>query len=792
MSMQSASLAASVPLTPLPGRRGGVQDVNGEAGDCDASAPTQPQEGGGLLDDPAEWSAFSRSLAQQPGCWESHLMVEGMHCAACALTVEDALRRVPGVSEASVSAGSRRARVVWRSDAVQPSGWMEAVRRAGYQAVPANDAFASERRRRETRKALWRWLVAGLCMMQVMMYAWPAYVAEPGDLSLEMERLLRWASWVLTLPVMLFSCGPFFSAALRDLAQRRISMDLPVALGMAITFAVSTAGTFEPGGIFGREVYFDSLTMFVFFLLTGRWLEQRLRERTAGALDALMNRLPDSVLRRRADGEFERVAVRRLQPGDVLRVLPGEAFPADGTVLEGETLADEALLTGESRPLPRGVGAAVIAGSHNLHAPVLVRVERTGAGTRFAQIVALMEQAATSRPQLAQLVDRLARPFLIGVLLAAAGAAAFWWSHDPGHALMVAVAVLVVTCPCALSLATPAAMLAAAGTLARQGLLVRRLGALEALAQADMVVFDKTGTLTRDALVLQSVRTREGVTRAQSLALAAALARHSLHPVSRAIVAAAQGEGVQPWPAQGVQELPGRGLSGAVDAAPQAAPRALRLGSQAHCGVSVEVPAGPHAVLSDAQGWLATFELGEAIRPDARATVDALRAQGVEVRILSGDAAPAVARVADRLGIAAARGGCAPQDKLAFLQQAQREGRRVVVVGDGLNDGPALAGAHVSFAFGQAVPLAQAQSDFVVLGEQLGAVARSLLLARRTMRIVRQNLWWAVAYNAACVPLAVAGWLPAWLAGLGMAASSLLVVFNALRLVLDTDQKGTS
>lgn len=779
--MQTASLVATV--SPLPQSPGQGHAAAAGMGTPDAVAG----ESGRLLDDPDEWSAFSRPLDGQVGCWESHLVIEGMHCAACALTVEDALRQVPGVAQATVSAGSRRARVVWQADAVRPSGWMEAVRQAGYRAVPANDVFASERRRRETRKALWRWLVAGLCMMQVMMYAWPAYVAQPGDLTAEMERLLRWASWVLTLPVMLFSCGPFFSAAWRDVLQRRISMDLPVALGMAITFAVSTAGTFDPQGIFGKEVYFDSLTMFVFFLLTGRWLEQRLRERTAGALDALMNRLPDSVLRQRVDGEFERVAVRRLQPGDVVRVLPGEAFPADGTVLQGQTLADEALLTGESRPLPRGAGAAVIAGSHNLHAPVLVRVERTGADTRFAQIVALMEQAATSRPQLAQLVDRLARPFLIAVLLAAAGAAAFWWSHDPGHALMVAVAVLVVTCPCALSLATPAAMLAAAGALARQGVLVRRLGALEALAQVDTVVFDKTGTLTRDALVLQSVQTRAGLSREQALAMARTLAQHSLHPVSRALVTAAQEAGAAPWQEQEVQELAGRGLSATVRAPGQGGDvHALRLGSPAHCGVQVPVPAGPHAVLSDAHGWLATFELGEDLRPDARATVAALQAQGIAVRILSGDGAAAVERIAAQLHIADAQGECTPQAKLAFLQQAQQQGRKVAVVGDGLNDGPALAGAHVSFAFGQAVPLAQAQADFVVLGERLGSVARALLLARRTMRIVRQNLAWAVAYNAACVPLAVAGWLPAWLAGLGMAASSLLVVFNALRLTIDS------
>jgi len=292
-------------------------------------------------------------------------------------------------------------------------------------------------------------------------------------------------------------------------------------------------------------------------------------------------------------------------------------------------------------------------------------------------------------------------------------------------------------------------------------------------------------------MVLQSVQTREGVDRQQAQAMAMALAQQSLHPVSRALVAAGQREGVPVWRSEQVHETPGLGLRGLVSPPPGqgGVTQELRLGSQTHCGVSVAAPAGPHAVLSDAQGWLATFELGEDIRPDAAATVDALQAQGVDVRILSGDAAPAVARVAARLGIREARGACTPQDKLAFLRAAQEQGRKVVVVGDGLNDGPALAGAHVSFAFGQAVPLAQAQSDFVVLGEELASVGRALALARRTLRIVRQNLAWAVVYNAACVPLAVVGWLPAWLAGLGMAASSLLVVLNALRLVVDSSHK---
>ena len=775
MSTASPAVSVAAPEYLVEARYSGQADAP------DASAAMEALH---LLDDPLEWSAFSRPDARRVNFWESNLLIEGMHCAACALTLEDALLSVPGVAQAEVSAGSHRARVVWCSDAVLPSGWMRAVQTAGYRAVPANDAFARERRKGEARKALWRLLVAGFCMMQVMMYAYPAYVAAPGDLTAEMEQLLRWASWVLSLPVILFSCGPFFGNAWRDILQRRISMDLPVALGMLITFAVSTAGTFDPQGIFGREVYFDSLTMFVFFLLAGRWLELRLRDRTAGALEALMNRLPDSVARLGQDGTYERVPVRRLLPEDIIRVLPGEAFPADGVLLQGDTMVDEALLTGESRPLARGMGAAVIAGSHNLSSVVQVRVERVGEQTRFAQIVALMETASTTKPTLAKLVDRIAKPFLLAVLLAAGLAAAFWWGQDPGHAVMVAVAVLIVTCPCALSLATPAAMLAAAGNLARRGVLVRRLEAFEALAEVDTVLFDKTGTLTRDAMVLGATQVRAGIAPAQALAMAAALAQHSLHPVSKALVAAAGVvSAAPPWRADSVHEVAGGGLSGRVWRGEAALPAtALRLGSAAFCGLELAPPDGLQACLSDERGWLAIFALHEDVRPDAMATVAALRRAGIAVHLLSGDGVQAAARVAALVGINAFQGGCEPQDKLDFLRAAQQRGHQVAVVGDGLNDGPVLAGAHVSFAFGQAVPLAQAQADFVVLGDQLDAVAKTLLLARRTLRVVRQNLGWAAAYNAVCVPLAVLGWIPAWLAGLGMALSSLLVVLNALRL----------
>ena len=759
-------------------------------------AVVQPDTGDlTLLDDRDAWLEFSRPVEpattaanpEAPARWESTVVFEGMHCAACATTIEQALRKTPGVLEAEVSAASRRGRVVWDEQGTRPSAWMRAVQRTGYRPLPAHDAFASARRQAETRKMMWRLGVAGMCMMQVMMYATPTYFTAAGEIEPDLVNLLRWAQWILSVPVILFSCRPFFANAWRDMRQRSISMDLPVSLGMLIAFVVSSLGTFEPNGVFGREVYFDSLTMFVFFLLTGRWLELRLRDRTAGALEALMHRLPESVERRTVTGEWERVVARRVRVNDVLRVLPGEAFPADGVVLRGLTAVDEALLTGESTPVARGEGDAVIAGSHNLAAPVEMQVERVGGDTRYAQIVVLMEQASVSKPQVAQLADRLAKPFLVFVLLAAVAACAWWWPSDPGHALMIAVAILVVTCPCALSLATPAAMLASAGALARGGVLVRRLQAMETLTEVDTLVFDKTGTLTRDAFVLDQVQLRAGATHDEVLALAAQLARGSLHPVSRALVNAASAAGLSAPTSEPLTltEVAGQGVQ--AERVLRGVPQRLRLGSASFCGVEPAdclptAARGPVSHLADEQGWLATFVFLEDLRDDARAAVQALMADGVQVQLLSGDA-PAAAQALGRMaGIEQVRGGCSPSDKLEAMQREQQAGRTVAMVGDGLNDGPVLAGAHVSFAFGRAVPLARAQSDFVVLGERLMAIADTRARSRETMRIVRQNLAWAGAYNVVGVPLAMIGWMPPWAAGLGMAASSLLVVANAMRL----------
>jgi Cu2+-exporting ATPase len=414
-----------------------------------AALPMQGADRLTLLDDPQEWAAFSLPEQDSSGCWSSSVVFEGMHCAACAITLEDALRAVPGVASVQISSASHRARVVWSPEQTRPSEWMQSVERFGYKAIPANDAHAHERRRQEARRMVWRLSVAAMCMMQVMMYATPAYLSQPGEISAESMHLLRWASWVLSLPVVFFSCAPFFASAWRDLRERQVSMDLPVALGMVVTFVVSSLGTFEPNGPFGAEVYFDSLTMFVFFLLLGRWLELRLRDRTAGALEAVLNRLPDSVRKRQPNGTWALLSIRRLAVGDVIEVLPGEAFAGDGRVLSGQTQVDEALLTGESLPLTRQAGDRVIAGSHNLSGTLEVQIEQVGASTRYAQIVALMESASVSKPAMALLVDRWAKPFLVAVLLASLGSAIYWWPTDPARALMVAVAVLIVTCPCA-------------------------------------------------------------------------------------------------------------------------------------------------------------------------------------------------------------------------------------------------------------------------------------------------------------------------------------------------------
>jgi Cu2+-exporting ATPase len=739
----------------------------------------QPLQSATWLDDPAEVDTFTRWRGEGEGgrIAESSLRIGGMHCAQCSDTVAQALRRVPGVVEVQVSAASQCASVRWQPELTRPSAFVQALQAAGYDALPDTAQAAREMRRAESRAALWRLFVAAFCAMQVMMLATPAYVSRPGELEADHKQLLDWGSWLLTLPVLWFSARPFFSGAWRCVKERRIGMDVPVALGMGIAFIASSGAAFQPGGPFGSEVYFDSLTMFVSFLLGARFLEMRARHRAELALEETWSRTPNSVMRVKADGMVEVVSARSLAPGDLVRVPVGQAFAADGVVTEGETRADEALLTGESRPQDKHVGDAVVAGSMNLGAPVLMRVQRVGADTRYEAIVSMVRAARTHKPQLLASADRWAGPFLWGVLLLAAVAGAAWSVVDPSRTLGVVVAVLIVTCPCALSLASPASLLAAAGAMGRQGLLLRRLDAIEVLARVDILFIDKTGTLTEAGVdCVPMVRLKGDDMSAAHLAnMAASLAGWSTHPIAAALRQRFQPADIA-W--REVQEEAGLGLQ-AVDADGAT----WRLGSSRWAG------AEGHAHARSAACWLsrdgrvlARFDMDDRLRKDARQAIRDLQADGVQVRLLSGDDPARARKVAAAIGLASSQGGLSPEDKLAALHGAQRAGHVVAMVGDGINDAPVLAQADVSFAMGEGAQIARAQADGVLVSNRLADIVLARARAKKTVAVVRQNLAWAVAYNAACVPMAMAGWLPPWAAGLGMALSSLAVVLNAMRL----------
>ncbi len=753
------------------------------------SAPPVPADAS-VLDDPLEQQRFTRWSTGQDGrrLAESTLRLSGMYCAACAGIIEHALQGVQGVAQATVSAAGQRAAVRWDPQRTRPSELVAAVRRAGYDAAPDAAAPARELRRAEARKALWRLFVAAFCMMQVMMLATPSYVAGRGELEPDLAQLLNWSAWVLSVPVLLFSSAPFFEGLWRGLRSRRIGMDVPVAIGIAVTFVASTGATFDPGGVFGDEVYFDSLTMFVSFLLGARWLELHARQRAEQALEAALDSMPQLATRLAADGSSEQVSVLRLAPGDHVRVALGQAFPADGCLLDGHTRADEALLSGESTPQPKAPGDDVVAGSLNLGAPVTMQVQRVGADTRHEAIVALMRDAMSQRPSLARTADRLAAPFLWVVLGLAALSAAVWSVIDPSRALWVAVSVLIVTCPCALALAVPATLVAAAGGLARRGVLVQRLDALEAMNRLDRLFIDNTGTLTTQSLQLHWPRVlrpnRWLASPDAALALAASLAAWSRHPLSQALAAAAT-PAAAPWNWAQVEELAGHGLE-----ARDAHGMTWRLGARAWaCAVSgaAAVPAAsadevPAEVwLCAADGGCASFGFDEALREGAAEAMQALRARGYRLSLLSGDSPARAQRLARLLGLDQAIGGATPQRKLDEVAAAQARGECVAMVGDGVNDAPVLARADVSMAMGQGALVARAQADAVLAGNRPLDVVHTLAVARRAMRIVRQNLVWALTYNAVCVPLAFFGLLPPWAAGLGMATSSVVVILNALR-----------
>ncbi len=718
---------------------------------------------------------------------QAALTLDDISCAACVWLIEKRVAALAGVSEVEVNHVTRRARVTWDDTRIRLSEILRAIAAIGYRAHPLDAVRSDERHRRETRFALLRLAVAALGMMQVMMFASTVYLAD-GDMDVGIESLMRWASLVLTTPVVFFSAAPFFRTAWRDVRATRIGMDVPVALGIAVAFVASVWATVAGDG----AVYYDSIVMFVFLLLLARFLESVARTKAVRGVEQLVKLVP--AIAERVPGfpamrATEQVAVAQLVPGDHVLVQAGATIPADGCIVEGESRVDEALLTGESRSVKKDVGATLIGGALNIASPILMRVERVGQQTVLATIVRLLDRAISEKPPIAQLADRVAQHFLTVLLVAAAIVAALWTLIDPSQALPITISVLVVACPCALSLAMPTALTAATGELARRGVLVTRGHTLEALAQATHFVFDKTGTLTQGHFQLTSVRTLGTMTRARCIAAAAALEAGSEHPIAGALRDAADQSSA--LIANDIVNITGSGIEGVVEG------RRMRIGTPAFVAELAGAP--PADLLNDVDagasvaalggepghssgGWLALLTFGDAIRADAGRTISELLQRGKSVTVLSGDRAAVAQHVAKQLGIEAVVADATPHDKLAYVQRLQKRGDLVAMIGDGINDAPVLAAAHVSMTMAGSADVARANADAVLMTDRLHTVVEAADLATLTRRVIKQNLCWAVAYNICALPLAAFGYITPWLAGVGMALSSLLVVANALRL----------
>lgn len=743
----------------------------------------------GLFDHPEFQKAFVRPLEGHER--EADLILEGITCAACVWLNERHLAQLRGVLGVQVNYATRRARIRWDDAVIKLSAILGAVVEIGYRAHPYDAGRAEEIARREQRDALWRLLVAGLGMMQVMMYAVPVYMANAADMSDSIRALMHWAGMLLTLPVMLYSAAPFFRRALRDLRLRRVGMDVPVALGIGIAFVASAWATLAQTG----EVYFDSVSMFVFFLLGGRYLEMLARQRAMRGVDALGRMLPAFARRLAGEGRVEeQVPASVLAAGDRILVRPGETIVVDGEVCAGVSEVSEAWLTGESAPVTKQPGDSVLGGSVNGPGVLEVRAEKVGEATRLATVRRLMERAIAERPKTVEQADRVAVLFT-SVLLGLGGLAGlYWWQADATQALRIVVSVLVVSCPCALSLATPVALTVATDVAARIGLLVTRGHAIETLARANHFVFDKTGTLTTGTMRVERVSCDAGVSREEVLGIAAELEQYSEHAIARAIVEAAKvaagaekaGAGGRARRVGNVRVEVGQGISGDVDGVPYVLGRADYVGRVLQQAVPTALQPDSERTLvylgKAAGNWLAAIELDDALRPDAEALIRGLQAEGCAVSMLSGDVASAVGRVAGALGLHEARAGLSPEDKHAVVRELQAHGDVVAMVGDGINDAPVLAQAHVSVAMAGGTDLAKHQADILLLEDSLVALLRGRRLARKTRRIIRENLAWALAYNLLAIPAAMAGLVTPLIAGIGMGTSSLLVVLNALRI----------
>ena len=712
---------------------------------------------------------------------EASLILEGIVCAACVWLNEKHINQLEGVVNFRVNYTTHRAHLSWDNQRIALSDILQAITMIGYQAHPFDASRLENVQKKEKATALRRIAIAGVGMMQVMMLAIALYIGASSDMQATTETFLRWISLLLTTPVVLFASSSFFIAAWRDLRRKHLGMDVPVSIAILSAYLASCWATMTGTG----EVYFDSVNMFTFFLLVGRYLEMSARHQAGKVAEELIRLLPDSATRINPQGEQETIVVSELALGDILLIKAGEIIPADGIVTTGQSSVNEALLTGESLPVDKMKGDKLIGGTVNSDSPLQMKVKTLGENTVLSAIVRLLDQAQAEKPQLQHIADKISAWFVLVMLVIAAMVFSFWSLQlSTTEAFWITLSVLVVTCPCALSLAMPVALTAVTGHLTEKGILTTRGHALETLAAVNHVVFDKTGTLTEGKLAVTQVQIAEEASKAWCQNLAASFEAQSEHPVAKAIHQLPH----QLLTIDELQSMAGKGLEGWFEGkqyrigtlvfVQEWFTQTLLLPKQWQCNNRQE----SLVYLVNREGWLACFALEDTLRAEAVAVVAELHKQGIKITLLSGDNDTVVRIIAKALQINNVISELLPKDKLNELVKIQQTGDIVLMVGDGVNDAPVLAKADVSIAMGQGAQLAQASADMVLLSENLSRLPESLLMAHKMMRIIKQNFIWAIGYNLLAVPLAASGLIAPWMAAIGMSASSLVVVLNALRL----------
>ncbi len=727
--------------------------------------------------------AFQQSFVseEKDGSSSVQLLIGGIHCAACVWLIEHYLRQLPAVSAVRVSLSEQQASICWNPEQLKLSEICAAIAAIGYAAQPFTHSRLEQLRDAEQRQALRRLAVAGIGMMQVGMFAIGLYSAGE-NIAVEYRSLLRWVSLLVATVIVFYAARPFFSGAWRSVQTRSPGMDLPIAIAIGLAYTASVYATVTGSG----EVYFDSVSMFTFFLLCGRYLEMRARHRSGRVTADVLSLLPATVLRARPDETWEAIPATSISCGDILLVKSGQAIPADGSVMSGASNVNEAALTGEFMPITKQHGDSVSAGTINGENPLTIRVEATGKDMRISRIKQLLDRAQDEKPRVEELAQRISLWFVLVLLSIASMVWVFWHFTQPDLALTITLSVLVVSCPCALSLATPTAITAATNSLRQRGLLVTRRTVWEALPQLAHVIFDKTGTLTQGDFRIDAVEVVGELDEQQCFAIAAALERGSSHPIAHAFAGYDSG-----LPVAALHSATGQGVQGVI------AGKRYRLGGVSYVAAmtGATVPETPQStqstqnaiLLATEQGLVARFRLHDKLRPDAAAMIRQLQAKNLSVHLLSGDASGAAADVAAQLGIDNVVEGAQPQDKLAYVQKLQAGGNdkaqaKVMMVGDGINDIPVLAAADVSLAMLDASDLAKTSADCVLLTPSLAMLPDVFAMAGRTNKTIRQNLLWALLYNASAVPLAALGFVPPWMAAIGMSASSIFVILNSLRL----------